>query len=84
MDVLSKIDLLDNRVLIAESNFSDIFSSSLSRASVIMGCGLDVRRVWVQFPAEAKDFYLLHNVQTGSEAHPAACPVGTGGLFPWR
>jgi hypothetical protein len=30
----------------------------------------------VQFPV-GQDFCLRHNVQTGSEAHPASCPVGT-------
>jgi hypothetical protein len=27
---------------------------------------------------EGQDFSLLHNVQTGSKAHPASYPVGTG------
>jgi hypothetical protein len=33
-------------------------------------------------PAEAKDFSSSLCVQTGSEAHPASYPVGTGGPFP--
>jgi hypothetical protein len=31
----------------------------------------------VRFPA-GHDFYLCHNVQTGSGAHPASYPIGTG------
>jgi hypothetical protein len=29
-----------------------------------------------------QDLFLLHIVRTGSEAHPASYPVGTGGDFP--
>jgi hypothetical protein len=35
-----------------------------------------------RFPAGVRDFSLLHSVQTGSGAHPASHPVGTGGSFP--
>jgi hypothetical protein len=35
----------------------------------------------VRFPAEARDFYLLHRVQTRSGIHPAAYPMGTGAFF---
>jgi hypothetical protein len=35
----------------------------------------------VRLPA-GHDFYLPHSVQTGSGAHPASYPVGTGGDFP--
>jgi hypothetical protein len=34
----------------------------------------------VRFPAEAIN-YLLHSVQTGSEAHPASYTMGIGGSF---
>jgi hypothetical protein len=34
-----------------------------------------------QFPAEARDFSLLHSVKTGSEVHPASYKMGTGGSF---
>jgi hypothetical protein len=37
--------------------------------------GWEVR---VRFPAEAKYSSLLHTVQTGSEAHAASYPMGTG------
>jgi hypothetical protein len=33
-------------------------------------------------PAGAKDFSSNLYVQTGSEAHPASCTMGTGGPFP--
>jgi hypothetical protein len=38
----------------------------------------------VRFPA-VQDFYLRHSIQTdqtGSGAHPASYPMGTGGSFP--
>jgi hypothetical protein len=41
--------------------------------------GLDDRAIEVRSPAKAKDF---SSVQTGSEAHPASCTMGTGGPFP--
>jgi hypothetical protein len=34
--------------------------------------------VWIKLDRE---FYLLHVVKTGSGAHPAFCPMGTGGYF---
>jgi hypothetical protein len=33
----------------------------------------------IRFPAGARDFSLLHSIQTGSEVHTASCPIGTGG-----
>jgi hypothetical protein len=44
--------------------------------------GLDDRVIGVRSPAGAKDFSSILCVQTGSEAHPASCPIGTGGPFP--
>jgi hypothetical protein len=44
--------------------------------------GLDDRAIGARSPAEAKDFSSSLCVQTGSGAHPASCPVGTGGPFP--
>jgi hypothetical protein len=49
-----------------------------SSVGIEMGWTADVR-----FPAAAKDFSLLHSVQTVSGAHPAACPIGTRGSFLW-
>jgi hypothetical protein len=36
----------------------------------------------VQFPTRPRDFYVVHRVQTDSEAHPSSYPVGTGGCSP--
>jgi hypothetical protein len=44
--------------------------------------GLDDRAIGVRYPAEAKYFSSSLCVQTGSEAHPASCTMGTGGPFP--
>jgi hypothetical protein len=32
---------------------------------------------------KGQEFSLLHVVKTGSGAHPASYPMGTGGSFPW-
>jgi hypothetical protein len=44
--------------------------------------GLDDQAIGVRSPAGAKDFSSNLCVQTGSGAHPASCPMGTGGPFP--
>jgi hypothetical protein len=44
--------------------------------------GLDDRAIGVRSPAGTKDFFSILCVQTGSGAHPASCPMGTGGPFP--
>jgi hypothetical protein len=44
--------------------------------------GLDDRAIGVRSPAGAKEFSFILCVQTGPEAHPASCPMGTGGPFP--
>jgi hypothetical protein len=44
--------------------------------------GLDDRAIGVRSPAGEKDFSSILCVQTGSEAHPASCTMGTGGPFP--
>jgi hypothetical protein len=36
----------------------------------------------VRSPTEAEDFSCSPCVQTGSGAHPASCPMDTGGPFP--
>jgi hypothetical protein len=54
--------------------------------------GLDDRAIGVRSPAGAKDFSSSLCIQTGSEAHPASCKIGTGGSLyllspqapPWR
>jgi hypothetical protein len=44
--------------------------------------GLDDRAIGVQSPAGARDFSSILCVHTGSGAHPASCPMGTGSPFP--
>jgi hypothetical protein len=46
---------------------------------IALGYGLEDRGVRV--PARAGNFSLHHRVQTGSEIHPASCPMGTRGSF---
>jgi hypothetical protein len=46
--------------------------------------GLDDGMVGVRFPAESVYFSLFHRVQTGSGAHSASYPMGTGDSFPGR
>jgi hypothetical protein len=53
-----------------------------SSGSIVSDYGLDDRAIGVRSPAGAKDFSSSLCVQTGSEAHPAICPMGTGGPFP--
>jgi hypothetical protein len=43
--------------------------------------GLDYLAIGVRSPAGAKDFSSNLCVQTGCEAHPASCTMGTGGPF---
>jgi hypothetical protein len=43
---------------------------------------LDDRAIEVRSPTGAEDFSFSPCVQTGSGAHPASCPMGTGGSFP--
>jgi hypothetical protein len=44
--------------------------------------GLDDRVIEVRSPTGTEDFSSSPIVQTGSEAHPASYPMGTGGPFP--
>jgi hypothetical protein len=43
--------------------------------------GLDNWAIGVRSPAGAKNFSSILYVQTGFEAHPASCPMGTAGPF---
>jgi hypothetical protein len=54
----------------------------VSSGTIVSECGLDDLAIGVRSPAEAKDFFSNLCFQTGSEAHPASCPMGTGGPFP--
>jgi hypothetical protein len=53
-----------------------------SSVSTVSDYGLDDLAIGVQSLAEAKDFYCSLCVQTGSGAHQASYPMGTGGPFP--
>jgi len=44
---------------------------------------LENRVIGVRFPAGARYYSLRHRVQTGSGAHPASYPIGTGVSLPW-
>jgi hypothetical protein len=51
-----------------------------NRRSIVADYGLDDRAIDVRFPA--RDISSILCVQTGSGAHPASSPLGTGGPFP--
>jgi hypothetical protein len=53
-----------------------------SSGSIVSDYGLDDRVIEVRSPTGAEDFSSSPFVQTGSEAHPASYPIGTGGSFP--
>jgi hypothetical protein len=52
-----------------------------SAVGINTGYGLYDRGVGVRVPV-GSEFSLIHIVQTGSGAHPASYPMGTGGSFP--
>jgi hypothetical protein len=52
-----------------------------SSVGIATGYDLDDRGVGVRVPV-GQEFSLPHVVQTGSRAHPASSPMGTGGSFP--
>jgi hypothetical protein len=58
------------------------YRSRVSLGSIVSDYRLDNRVIGVRSPAGAKDFSSILCVQTGSEAHPASCTMGTGGPFP--
>jgi hypothetical protein len=53
-----------------------------SSVSVVSGYELEDQAIEFRSPAETTGFFSTLCVQTGSGAHPASCPVGTGGPFP--
>jgi hypothetical protein len=55
--------------------------SRVSSVIIVSDYGLEDRAIGVRSPAGAKDFSSSLCVQTGSGAHPAFCPMGTGGPF---
>jgi hypothetical protein len=74
------------------SDHENLKTSTLNRVTNLIGPGssvsivsdyvLEDRAIEVRSPAGAKDFSSNLCVQTGSEAHPASCTMGTGGPFP--
>jgi hypothetical protein len=56
--------------------------SRVSSGIIVSDYELDDRAIWVRPPAGAKGFYSILCVQTSSGAHPASCPMGTGGTSP--
>jgi hypothetical protein len=50
-----------------------------SSGSIVSDYGLDDRAIEVRSPTGAEDFSSSPGVQTGSGAHPASYPMGTGG-----
>jgi hypothetical protein len=57
-------------------------SESGSSGSIVSDDELADRAIGVRSPVGAKDFSSTLCVQTGSEAHPASCPMGSGGPLP--
>jgi hypothetical protein len=53
-----------------------------SSGSIGSGYGLDDPAIGVRSPAGAKDFSSNLCIQTGYDAQPASCTMGTGGPFP--
>jgi hypothetical protein len=55
-----------------------------SRDSIVgMATGMGWMREGSEFESHySQEFSFLHVVQTGSGAHPASYPMGTGGSFP--
>jgi hypothetical protein len=52
----------------------------MSLDSIVTGYELDGRPR--SCPGRVNNFTLLYSIQTGSGAHPASYPIGTGGSFP--
>jgi hypothetical protein len=52
-----------------------------SSVGIATRLGMKGRGVRVRFPAGARDFSLLHRVQTGSESQKASYAMGTATSF---
>jgi hypothetical protein len=63
------------------SGYKYVLRNRVSSGSLVSEYGLDDRAIGVRSPAGAEDFSSDLCVQTGSRAHPASCPMGTGGPF---
>jgi hypothetical protein len=75
--LLLKYFLIDIHLGITLLNYNA--RSRGSSVSIVSHYGLDDWAIGVQSLAGAKDFSSSLCVQTGSEAHPASCTMGTGG-----
>jgi hypothetical protein len=58
------------------------FRSRSNSVSIVSDYGLDDRAIEFDPRQGRKDFYSNLCFQTGSEAHPASCAMGTGVLSP--
>jgi hypothetical protein len=64
--------------------YSKRIRSRSSSVSTVSHYELDDRANGFRSPAESKDFSSSLCVQTGSEAHPVSCIMGTGVPLPWQ
>lgn len=55
--------------------------ASIAQSVQSLGYGLEDQEIGVQFPAEVRDIFLLHNIQTDFEVHQALHPLGNGAYF---
>jgi hypothetical protein len=75
--------VVSSAALVVMCNVQPLQSRSrVASVSIVFDYGLDYRAIGVLSPARAKDFSSSLCVQTGSEAHPASCTMGTGRSFP--
>jgi hypothetical protein len=70
------------RLCVELCEFMQCHGEKGSSVSIVSGYGLDDWAIEVRSPAEAKDFSFSLYVVTGSGAHSASCPMGTGAPFP--
>jgi hypothetical protein len=76
--------LVLNALFLRESHSSEYLAKTLNEARITRwysaDYGLDDQGV--PLPVGAGNFSLHRRVQTGSGAHPASYPIGTGSSFP--
>jgi hypothetical protein len=70
-----------NRNFILFNSTTVLSKTRGSSVSIVSDYGLDGQAIKVRSLAEAEDFSSSLYVQTSSGAHPASCPMGTGGPF---
>jgi hypothetical protein len=89
---LTAIEIGDSCILVYQITYLPIYPSihpsiRLLRRNILygysgVGIAQSVLRRAMRRTA-GQHFSLFHSVQTGSEAHPASYPMGSGGDFPW-